>query len=307
MASYPSGQRDLTVNQLAQPSGVRIPHSPHMSHTLVQVATQLAREAGELVVAARTGHVEVAKTKSSTVDVVTAVDQESEELLFSRLATLRPGDGFLGEEGKSRESTTGITWVVDPIDGTVNFLYNIPHYAVSIAAVTGEPQPGSWSVEAGAIFNPATGEMFSAAKGEGAFLAERRLRIAEPPTLDLALLATGFAYSSAMRSEQARVMAQLLPEVRDIRRFGTASLDLAAVAAGRVDVYYERTLMPWDHAAGEILVTEAGGVIEGFEGLAPGREGLFAGHPDIVSQLKARIIELKGDTLLSRVPGWGLS
>src|SRR6056300_1595761 len=154
-----------------------------MAHELHDVAVKLAREAGELIVTRRAGHIEVASTKSSDVDVVTAVDKESEEFLYTRLRELRPGDGFLGEEGKSRESTTGITWVVDPIDGTVNFLYNIPQYAVSIAAVTGEPQPGSWSVEAGAIFNPATGEMFSAAKGEGAFLAERRLRIAEPPKL----------------------------------------------------------------------------------------------------------------------------
>ena len=124
--------------------------------------------------------------------------------------------------------------------------------------------------------------------------------------MNLALLATGFAYSSAMRREQARVIAELLPEFRDIRRFGTASLDLASVATGRVDVFFERTLMPWDHAAGELVVTEAGGVIEGLGGQPPGREGLFAGHPELVSQLKSRIVALKGDTLLSEIPGWGL-
>ena len=277
-----------------------------MSQTLVQVATMLAREAGEHIAAARAGHVEVHATKSSAVDVVTAVDKESEELLFERLGQLRPGDGFLGEEGKARESTTGVTWVVDPIDGTVNFLYNIPHYAVSIAAVTGEAKPGAWQVEAGAIFNPATGEMFSAARGEGSYLGDQRLQISSPPPMNLALLATGFAYSSAMRREQARVIAELLPEFRDIRRFGTASLDLASVATGRVDVFFERTLMPWDHAAGELVVTEAGGVIEGLGGQPPGREGLFAGHPELVAQLKSRIIALQGDTLLSEIPGWGL-
>jgi myo-inositol-1(or 4)-monophosphatase len=274
--------------------------------SLHDVAVKLAREAGELIVTRRAGHIEVASTKSSDVDVVTAVDKESEEFLYTRLRELRPGDGFLGEEGQVEESTTGVTWVVDPIDGTVNFLYNIPHYAVSIAAVTGEPSPGSWQVEAGAVFNPATGELFHAARGEGAFLGERRLEIGPPPPMNLALLATGFAYSTAMRKEQVRILSQLIGEVRDIRRMGTASLDFAAVAAGRVDVYFERTLSPWDHAAGELMVTEAGGIITGIRDLPQGREGIFAGHPTLVTQLKARISEVGGDTLLKDVPGWGL-
>jgi len=277
-----------------------------MAHELHDVAVKLAREAGELIVTRRAGHIEVASTKSSDVDVVTAVDKESEEFLYTRLRELRPGDGFLGEEGQVEESTTGITWVVDPIDGTVNFLYNIPHYAVSIAAVTGDPSPGSWQVEAGAVFNPATGELFHAAKGEGAFLGEKRLQIGPPPPMNLALLATGFAYSTAMRKEQVRILSQLIGEVRDIRRMGTASLDFAAVAAGRVDVYFERTLSPWDHAAGELLVTEAGGIITGIRDLPQGREGIFAGHPTLVTQLKARISEVGGDRLLNDVPGWGL-
>ena len=274
--------------------------------SLHDVAVKLAREAGELIVTRRAGHIEVASTKSSDVDVVTAVDKESEEYLCTRLRELRPGDGFLGEEGQVEESTTGITWVVDPIDGTVNFLYNIPHYAVSIAAVTTDLSPGSWQVEAGAVFNPATGELFHAARGEGSFLGERRLQIRSPPPMNLALLATGFAYSTAMRKEQVRILSQLIGEVRDIRRMGTASLDFAAVAAGRVDVYFERTLSPWDHAAGELLVTEAGGIITGIRDLPQGREGIFAGHPTLVTQLKARISEVGGDTLLQDVPGWGL-
>ena len=274
--------------------------------SLHDVAVKLAQEAGKLIVSRRAGHIEVANTKSSDVDVVTAVDKESEEFLYRRLQELRPGDGFLGEEGQVQESTTGVTWVVDPIDGTVNFLYNIPHYAVSIAAVTGDPSPGSWQVEAGAVFNPATGELFHAARGEGAFLGERRLQIGPPPPMNLALLATGFAYSTAMRKEQVRILSQLIGEVRDIRRMGTASLDFAAVAAGRVDVYFERTLSPWDHAAGELLVTEAGGIITGIRDLPQGREGIFAGHPTLVTQLKARISEVGGDTLLQDVPGWGL-
>ncbi len=122
-----------------------------MVSTFKDIAAQLAREAGELIVAGRAATVEVVNTKSSPVDIVTAVDRASEEHIFSRLAELRPGDGFLGEEGKAKDSSTGITWVVDPIDGTVNFFYNLPHYAVSIAAVSGDPTPGSWQVEAGVI------------------------------------------------------------------------------------------------------------------------------------------------------------
>jgi len=277
-----------------------------MAHEVHDVAVKLAQEAGELIVSRRAGHIEVANTKSSDVDVVTAVDKESEEFLYTRLQELRPGDGFLGEEGQLEPSSTDVTWVVDPIDGTVNFLYSIPHYAVSIAAVTGDPTPGTWQVEAGAIFNPVTGELFHAARGAGSYLGEKRLQIGEPPPMNLALLATGFAYSTAMRKEQVRILGQLIGEVRDIRRMGTASLDLAAVAAGRVDVYFERTLNAWDHAAGEVLVTEAGGVIAGIRDLPQGREGIFAGHPTLVTQLKARISEVGGDTLLEDVPGWGL-
>lgn len=277
-----------------------------MSSELKEIAIELAVEAGELISLRREGHIEVAHTKSSVVDVVTAVDQEAEALIFDRLALVRPDDGFVGEEGKSKESRSGITWVVDPIDGTVNFLYNIPHYAVSIAAVSGNPVPGSWQVEAGAIYNPATKELFHAAKGEGSFVGERRLQIGSPPALSSALLATGFAYSQVVRMEQARVLSTLLGEVRDIRRQGTASLDLSFVAAGRVDVFFERTLSPWDHAAGEIVVTEAGGVVEGIAGLPAGRQGLYAGHPDIVKALKKRIIDVGGEILLEELPARGL-
>ena len=278
-----------------------------MSLELKEIAVSLAVEAGDLISLRREGHVEVAHTKSSGVDVVTAVDQESEALIFGRLAELRPNDGFVGEEGKFQESRSGITWVVDPIDGTVNFLYNIPHYAVSIAAVSGDAVPGSWQVEAGVIYNPATKELFHAARGEGAFLGDRKLQIGAPPELSSALVATGFAYSQSVRLEQARVWATLIGEVRDIRRQGTASLDLAAVAASRVDLFFERTLSPWDHAAGEIMVTEAGGVIEGIADLPPGREGLYAGHPDIVRVFKQRMIDVGGETLLDELPVRGLS
>ena len=274
---------------------------------LKEVAMTLALEAGELIVTRRKGHIEVASTKSSSVDIVTEVDRESEALLYGRLAELRPGDGFLGEEGQVQESSSGITWVVDPIDGTVNFLYDIPHYAVSIAAVSGPPIPGQWQVEVGAILNPVTGELFHAARGEGSFLGDRRLQIGRPPEFSQALLGTGFGYSTAVRAEQARLMSALIPEVRDIRRAGAASLDFAYVAAGRLDIFFERTLSPWDHAAGELIVTEAGGAIAGISHAPPGKQGIFAGHPDLVATLKSRISQLGGDILLEEIPGWGLA
>ena len=274
---------------------------------LKEVAMTLALEAGELIVTRRKGHIEVASTKSSSVDIVTEVDRESEALLYGRLAELRPGDGFLGEEGQVQESSSGITWVVDPIDGTVNFLYDIPHYAVSIAAVSGPPIPGQWQVEVGAILNPVTGELFHAARGEGSFLGDRRLQIGRPPEFSQALLGTGFGYSTAVRAEQARLMSALIPEVRDIRRAGAASLDFAFVAAGRLDIFFERTLSPWDHAAGELIVTEAGGAIAGISHAPPGKQGIFAGHPDLVATLKSRISQLGGDILLEEIPGWGLA
>jgi myo-inositol-1(or 4)-monophosphatase len=277
-----------------------------MSDSLVLVAQELAREAGELIVLRRQSTVEIANTKSSTVDIVTAVDSEAENLIFSRLQELRPGDGFLGEEGKSTESTSGITWVVDPIDGTTNFFYDIPHYAVSIAAVSGEAVPGQWQVEAAAVYNPVTREMFWAGRGHGSYLGERKLQIVPPQPLELALLGTGFAYSSEMRSEQSRVMHEILPYVRDLRRMGTASLDLAAVAAGRLDIYFERTLNAWDHAAGELLVTEAGGVIRGIAGEPPGKEGIYAGHRDMVDQLQSLVSKHGGETLLKDIPRKGL-
>ena len=274
-----------------------------MSTSNVELAKKLAREAGELIALRREGSIEVANTKSSAVDIVTAVDRESEALLFDKIEQLRPEDGFLGEEGKVKESKSGLTWVIDPIDGTVNFFYDIPHYAVSVAVVSGPPVPGQWQVEAGAVINPATGEFFWAERGHGSFLGDRKLQISAPPPLDQSLVATGFAYASTMREEQGRLIHQLLPQIRDLRRMGTASLDFAFVAANRVDLVFERTLKPWDHAAGELIITEAGGVVEGMAGRPHGYEGIIAGHPKIVEEFSSLISKLGGDKLLSDILG----
>jgi myo-inositol-1(or 4)-monophosphatase len=234
---------------------------------LSELARDTAEEAGALVRAGRSTAADQVDTKSSPVDVVTAVDTASEALIVRRLTEARPDDGVLGEEGAAREGTSGVRWVVDPIDGTVNFLYGLPAYAVSIAAeVDGRS-------EVGVVLNVATGELFTAVRGRGAWLtapgaAAMQLHGSAPQSLEQTLVATGFGYRVEQRRAQGAVVAQLLTEVRDIRRNGCASLDLCSAAAGRVDAYYELDLNPWDHAAGALVAAEAGRVLAGLGGRA---------------------------------------
>lgn len=260
---------------------------------LLDLARSLAVEAGQLAARRRREGVEVAATKSTVVDVVTAADREVEALIRDRLAQRRPGDGFYGEESGAAESSTGLTWVVDPIDGTVNYLYGIPAYAVSIAVVEGElSDDAAWHPLAGCVVNPASGEVFTAERGAGSRLDGAALRVADGAPLELALIGTGFAYQPEVRAEQGAIVAGLLPRVRDIRRIGSAALDLAAVAAGRLDAFYERTLNPWDHAAGTLIVREAGGVVTGMGGAAPGRRAVLAGPRGLVAELEEALTSL---------------
>jgi len=259
---------------------------------LLTLARDIALRAGELAKLRRSEGVEVAATKSSAVDVVTEADRETEALIRGLLADARPGDGFLGEESGAGSSSSGLTWVVDPIDGTVNFLYGIPHYAVSIAVVEGEPDPLTWTALAGAVVNPATGELFTASAGGGAFLGDREIRVADDVELSQALVATGFAYASETRAEQGALVAALLPLVRDIRRQGTASLDLCFVAAGRYNAYFERTLSPWDHAAGALVAREAGATVKGLGDAAPSRDFVLAAHPALAERLEFTLARL---------------
>jgi myo-inositol-1(or 4)-monophosphatase len=208
--------------------------------------------------------VEVAATKSSPVDIVTEVDRAAETMIFERLMAARPDDGFLGEEGASSESSTGVRWVVDPIDGTVNFLYGIPYYAVSIAAAVDDV------MVAGVVVNVQSGERWTATKGGGAFLDGTPLRVAtaDPaPPLSQRLVATGFNYLERIKLLQTVAVSALLHEVRDVRRLGSASLDLCAVAGGRVDAFVEEGLNLWDIAAGGLVATEAGALLEKHPGV----------------------------------------
>ena len=255
---------------------------------LLLLAEQIAREAGELARRRRDEGVRIAATKSALADIVTEADREVETLIRARLAAARPGDGFLGEESGAERGSTQITWVVDPIDGTVNYAYGIPHYAVSIAAVAGEPDPELWSAQAGVVFAPVTGDLFRAARGSGAWLGADRLAVSRPTDAG-ALLATGFGYDPATHAGDLERVRTVMPLARDLRRAGAASLDLAYVAAGRLDGYFERGLAPWDHAAGALLVEEAGGVVGGAPGGRPGRQMTIAAGPDLYAALDTAI------------------
>jgi len=273
-----------------------------MYSDLLSIAREVATTAAELVARRRSEGVAVADRKSSSVDIVTHADRESEALIREMLAKLRPGDGFYGEEGSADAAgtdtgTSGLTWVVDPIDGTVNYLYGIPQYGVSIAVVEGDPDPLTWTALAGVVASPATGEVFSAATGSGAwlesaFLGSSEIHVAAATPLAEALIGTGFSYSSESRGVQGAVVARLLTEVRDIRRIGAASLDLCYVANGRLNAYYERGLKPWDHAAGALIAREAGARVAGLDGAPADASFLLAAESSVAAALEARLLDL---------------
>ncbi|MET0989260.1 MAG: inositol monophosphatase family protein [Glaciihabitans sp.] len=262
---------------------------------LLALALKTAEVAGELVLRRRREGVTVADLKSSPVDVVTLADRESETLIRSLLHDARPEDGFFGEEAaggiaEQDAGTSGLTWIVDPIDGTVNYLYDIPHYAVSIAVVEGSADPLTWTALAGVVLNPATGEVYTASAGGGSFLNGSRLAAAPAVDLSQALVGTGFSYSAETRARQGEIVAKLLPEVRDIRRFGAASLDLCSVASGRLNAYFERGLSPWDHAAAGLVALESGATVEGRDGLPASKDLAIAGAESVVRALSARLL-----------------
>ncbi len=236
----------------------------HSPLDLMDIAAALAREAGELVIEGRS-RAEVTSTKSSPIDIVTQMDVAAETLLRKRLAQERPDDAILGEEGEDTVGTSGVTWVIDPIDGTVNYLYGLPHFAVSVAAVEGGADPATWRILAGAVYG-GTGVEWKAAVGHGAWRNGLPLARSTVPTLSATLLATGFNYVAERRVAQGKIVAQVLEHVRDIRRLGAASIDLCLVAEGSIDAYYEHGLKPWDFAAGALIATEAGVRVGGIDG-----------------------------------------
>lgn len=250
---------------------------------LIGLALATALEASGFVRESRPpGRVEVADTKSSPTDAVTELDRQCEELIRARILRARPADGFVGEEGDDVHGTSGVTWVVDPIDGTVNFIYGIPASAVAIGA-----QRDGETVAA-AVVNLATDEAYVAERGRGTWrvvAGERHPVLApEPPPLAHALVGTGFNYVPEVRAHQARAMADFIPRVRDIRRIGSAALDLCAVADGRLDAFVEQGLKPWDLVPGGLIAHEAGLVVTGLDGEADERMTIVA-HPQLLDDL----------------------
>lgn len=249
---------------------------------LVVLAERIALEAGTLVRERRAAveRMTVAATKSTPTDVVTESDTAAEELIRTRLAVARPDDGILGEEAGTTAGGSGVLWVVDPIDGTVNYLYGIPQYAVSIAAQV------DGVVVAGVVHNPESGATWTARRGGGAYLDRKPIRESGCDRLDRALVGTGFGYDAARRAGQAAVLLEVLPAVRDIRRAGAAALDLCAVATGWLDAFYERGLAAWDLAAGALIAEEAGAVVGGLHGRGAGPDLVLAAAPGIAAELR---------------------
>jgi fructose-1,6-bisphosphatase/inositol monophosphatase family enzyme len=221
---------------------------------LTQVALEVAAGAAHVLSQFSVATLEHVTTKSSPTDLVSEADRASEDYIVSELRRVRPDDSVAGEEGASYEGTSGVSWVADPLDGTTNFLFGIPAYSVSLAAL----RDGRSVV--GVVVDPSRGETWSATLGRGAWCNDVACHVASGRSeLATALVATGFGYRREHRVEQAQVLSRLLPAVRDIRRFGSAALDLCWVAGGRYDAYYESHLNEWDWAAGRVICQEAGG------------------------------------------------
>jgi myo-inositol-1(or 4)-monophosphatase len=255
---------------------------------LQQLATDLAREAGALALSMHAGLGE-SDTKSSPTDVVTAADRASEQLLVEGIRKARPDDGLLGEEGASSAGTTGVRWVVDPIDGTVNYLYAIPQWCVSIGVeLDGE-------AVVGVVFDPAKDELWQAVRGRGATLNGRPLQCSTVTDLSQALVATGFGYDARRRAAQARVLPELIPTVRDIRRQGAGALDLCSVAAGRSDAYYELGTSAWDRSAAGLVASEAGARVGGLRGQPASDRMVLAAAPGVYDALHDLLVRLDAD------------
>ncbi len=255
-----------------------------MTGDLLALACTAATEAGELL-AGQHGRPVVVGTKSSPTDVVTEMDQAAERLIRARIRAQRPGDAILGEEGGETGAGSLVRWVVDPLDGTVNYLYGLPDWAVSIAAeVDGQ-------IVAGVVCAPRRGEVFGAELGQGAWRSSwpgssrETITCNDGVPLSRALIATGFGYEPRRRAVQGEVLSIVLPRVRDIRRNGACSVDLCLLASGHVDGYYERGVNYWDIAAGGLIAREAGAIVGGLDGKAAGPSMTIAAGPVLFGEL----------------------
>lgn len=244
---------------------------------LLGLAVEVAEAAGSAL-RARVDDAGRVVTKSSATDPVSEADEASERLLVEWLRAARPDDAIVGEEGADQHGGSGLRWVLDPLDGTVNFLYGRRGWAVSVACADDD------GARVGAVCDPLHGETFAAVRGRGAFCGPRRLAVTDPVALEQALIGTGFAYDPACRREQGALAARVVARARDVRREGSAALDLCAVAAGRLDGYYEDYIAEWDWAAGALIAAEAGAVVRPF-----GARGLVVAGPALIGPLGALV------------------
>lgn len=256
-------------------------------HPLAAHAFDAGWAAGDFLLNSRPKNLQV-DTKSSPTDAVTQMDREAERMLLDALLTGRSSDAMIGEEGTNRVGTSGVTWIVDPLDGTVNYLYNIPMWGVSIAAdINGV-------LELGVVIVPALDEAFIGIRGQGAWHVSAGVvqRIAPAPdtALDKALIATGFSYLAEERSRQAHIVQELTPHIRDIRRMGACVVDLCWLALGRVDGYYEMGLHRWDYSAGLVIAREAGQEVTGLHEQEPSTAFLVAGRPQVQKELRSLLL-----------------
>jgi len=254
---------------------------------LREFAEHLALEAGQLALVGRrrlgVGQVAAHDTKSSATDPVTEFDRAAEALLVEAIRRARPHDTIIGEEGADHVGTSGLEWHLDPIDGTANFIYDLPAWCTSVAVVDRD------GPLAGAVSVPIADELFSAELNGGSTLNGKPINCSATTNISTALVGTGFSYLPERRREQAERVAQLLPQVRDIRRFGSAALDLCLVACGRLDAYYEEYLNSWDLAAGVLISSEAGAITSNFTGGPAGSDGAVAAAPGVHADLLSLI------------------
>lgn len=246
---------------------------------LADLAEHAAHRGAEIVREARDGTIRVAATKSTGTDLVTDTDRAVEATLIGLLTTQRPTDAVLGEESGVTSGSSGVTWIIDPIDGTTNFYYDLPGFNISVAAAV------DGHVVAGVVVDPVRGETFRATRGGGATCNGRPLHGGRPTDLARSLIGTGFSYRAERRHAQARVVAEIIGHVRDVRRMGAAALDLCSVAAGRLDGHFESGLEPWDFAAGGLVAAEAGCHLGGIGDDAPDGRLVIAASPAIAADL----------------------
>ncbi|HVU60404.1 MAG TPA: inositol monophosphatase family protein [Mycobacteriales bacterium] len=244
---------------------------------MLELAVVLAHRAAA-VLRERPAELDVS-TKSSPTDVVTVMDRAAERVIVEGLAAARPSDAVVSEEGAGRSGTSGVSWLVDPLDGTVNYLYRIPQYAVSVAAAY------DGTAVCGVVVDVERDLTYTAVRGGGAFCQGARLACSQQPDPAFALVGTGFNYDSGLRGRQAQRMPSFLPRVRDIRRMGSAALDLCAVASGQLDAFFEAGMQPWDWAAAGLVATEAGARLGGLAGSPPGTNTTLAANPVLFDAL----------------------